>query len=92
MIASVPSPLSADLDPEALKGTSPSFAFKFGDDAQELLDGLRDANFRGVAREDFVYTFALPAGCWWEALLDIPLPLARILAKQKKEVGRREIG
>ena len=87
-----PPPRHADLDPESLRGTPPSFAFKFGDDAKELLDGLVAANFRDIAREDAAGTFALRADCWWEAVLDMPLPLARLLAKQKEEVGGWDVG
>ena len=75
------------MDPESLKNTPPSIAFKFGDDAQELLDGLGATSFRDVVRSDAAGTFALPADRWWQAMLELPLPLAKILAQQKEEVG-----
>ena len=72
-----------------MKGTPPSLATKFGDDAQELLDGLQAAHFREVVRGDATGTYALPAEGWWQAMLELPLPLAKVLDKRKQEVGHQ---
>ncbi|GAB4818718.1 hypothetical protein N2152v2_005764 [Parachlorella kessleri] len=74
-----------ELDPEAMKGTPPSLATKFGDDAHELLEGLQAAHFREIVRGDAAGTYTLPAEGWWQAMLEMPLPLARILEKRKRE-------
>ncbi len=77
----------AELDPEALAGTPPGLATRFGDSAAELLEALQAAGFQYIFRRDAEATFALPANCWWQAMMEMPFPLSKIVARRTEEAS-----